>query len=118
MPHFANPRKSSRANRPLAAMAITACTLLVALALLAAACDFAPMPTPVSQSTPPPATSGPAATETALPEVASPTTTSVPSDTPTQTETATPTPSPTETEVPIPAFAWKEVGLAKTYLRD
>src|SRR5438034_133079 len=56
MPHFASPRKASRAYRPLAATA--ACALLVALAVLAAACDFAPMPTPVSQSTPPPATSG------------------------------------------------------------
>ena len=116
MSQFASPRKALRANRPLAVT--TACALLIVLAILAAACDFGPTPTPVTQNTPPPATSVPAATETVLPAVASPTATSVPSDTPTQTETATPTPSPTETEVPIPAFTWKEVGLAKTYLRD
>src|SRR6266567_3788157 len=113
MPHFVNLSGVWRATRPLAAT--IPCALLV---MLGSACDFASLPTPVTQNTPPPATGQAVATDTTIPVITPPTATPAPSNTPTETETATPTPSPTETEVPIPSFTWKEVGLAKNYLRD
>jgi photosystem II stability/assembly factor-like uncharacterized protein len=114
MPHFANLSMVTRAIRPLAVTAT--CTMLV---MLASACGVEPTATPIAQNTPPPATLA-AATATTEPATTN-TPTAIPSTNtpvPTATPSGTPTPSPTSTDVPIPSFAWKEVGLAKTYLRD